>query len=290
MMKTPIFGISCFNYEPGRLEAAAAVSKILSSDERNLWNLEKAVYEFLGTRKTSEERMNLEAIAGEKFSEEYLKRIVDSSKNTKFTKQIENANWIIFFNEYDSGGKESFYVNGEKVEVEYKSFFSIPSPKDLQKCIKNTYSLADAAGDFADAAEKITIKTDDAIAFKIPRNPKSAVFYTDNIVAYYKKPDTSALVENAFASILENRGIRGNTARMRGFDFRSEFHYSSLNGSHTQLVSRIIAGNLLKARRNYENPALSGIITRQAEELYQMKPKEIALLIPRDERIETITL
>ena len=291
MENTPKFGISCFNYDPSRIEAAAAVSKILSSDKKDLEAIEMAVYKFLGTRKTAEERRNLEAIAGEKFSEEYLKRIEESSKNTIFTERLDKSQWILFFNEYPSFERETLDFNREKVEVQYKSYFSIPAPRDAQACIKNAYSLADCIGDFANAAEKITIMSDDRITFKIPRNPESAIFYRDNIVAYYQKPDASKIVEREFGSILAKAGLKeGNLARNRGFDFKSKFDYSALNGSHTQLVSRIIADKLSKTDRPYEPSVLSSIITRQAEELYSMNPSQIAHLIPREEYLETITL
>ncbi|MCX6709541.1 MAG: hypothetical protein NTV63_01130 [Candidatus Woesearchaeota archaeon] len=279
MGNTPKFGISCFNYEPSRIEAATAVSKILSSDRTNFGAIEKAVYKFLGIRKTAEERRNLEAIAGEKFSEEYFQRIEDSSKNMRFTKRLDKSQWILFFNEYPSFEREKADFQGEKVEVEYKSFFSIPAPKDLQKCMKNAYSLADCVGDFANAAEKITIMSDDRITFKIPRNPESAIFYRDNIVAYYQKPDASTLVESEFGSILESHGIRErNAMRQKGFDFKSEFDYSQLNGSHTQLVARAIANKLsVLPEKKYRAAELSALMLNQAYEFSYLSPKQMIL-------------
>ena len=282
MMKTPGFGISCFNYEPSRLEAAEAVSKILSSDRKNLGQLEKAVYELLGTRKTAEERKNIENAAGEKFQEQYLAKIDNSSKNTRFTSRLDNSQWIFFFNEYPSCGREKDDFKGEKVEVQYKSFFSIPALRNAAECIKNAYALADNIGELVNAAEKTTLAADDRITFKVPKNPAKAIFYSGNLVVYYQKPDSSELVEKEFGSALARAGItERNSGRQRGFDFKSEFDFSGLNGSHTQLISRIIAGGLSKTCGQYEPSVLSSIITRQAEELYQLSPKQIASLIQR---------
>lgn len=267
---------SKFEYYAAKLECAVRIAEMLKKEQPRLSELEHEVYWLLGARKTKEEKHNFMISTMTDFESEYTNKLEKSIEQLDETKALKTRHWAIFFNDYGCKDKKVINAGGERVEVEFKEYFTIDAPSSIEQCVKNAYTLAEIVPDIADSVKKLSIKTGDNVSFKIPVNPMHLYSYVDNFVVYYQRKQTGAEVRKAIEPILKEHGINADRKlrNLSGFDFKSEFSGLRFNGSYTQLISTVIAAELIKSRNGSPGLLTERIITRKTQ-LSKLSPEEM---------------
>jgi len=259
-----------------KLEVAHQLLAYLHDENLEFDTLEDIVYNFIRTRKTSEEKkewlQNYESHYSSNLRNYLLARAASSSV----------SNYNMTFNEYwtyfkflDKNQKrEPLFISEDLgVEVSYKTYFTLKA-ETPEQFISNYRKFAEAFPDILNLLGGAAGANKDLIGAKINSNAYHAYSSTDNLVVYTLTEEGAGKYLGDIKRILERHGVEAEYRT--GFDFRSSD--SRFNGSHTQMISRIIAKSLFRHREFFKNANETKIydfVKVSYEDLTKLKPHDI---------------
>jgi len=265
-----------FEYYAAKLECAVRIAEMLKKEQPRLSELEHEVYWLLGARKTKDEKAVFLISDKFDFMADYQENLEKSKQLLENTKCLERGPWIIFFNEYGSPKKQFISAGDEKIQVQFKQYFTIDASSSPKQCMRNAEKLAEIVPYLAGVAENLSKKTNDRISFKIPFVPTKLFSYLDNVVFYHQRPETGRAVQKDIGAILDKYRINERRApgTISGFDFQAEFNGSILNGSYMTLISRVIASELIESGHGSPEELTETIMMRKTQ-LSKLSPEEM---------------
>ncbi|MEM3483912.1 MAG: hypothetical protein QXW00_04190 [Candidatus Woesearchaeota archaeon] len=253
-----------------KLEIAKQILESLCNKELSHSELEDMVYDFFRVRKSREEKSeflnNYDSYKLIPYSKYGFARNIDKKKCLS----REDNYWLRFLFNHKSDFHYKIPKQGSDIELYYKAYFTLKA-ENPEEFKKNYERLGMALPEIIAFLYALGIVNKDEIQAKVSNNPYKMYTTRDNLVVHCRKPET---VKQAIAGINHILEKYGTTIEIHhGFDFYN--NGSKFEGSHTQLISRIISRRLLMNIDDYtlispEN--LASFILSQNDELSRMSP------------------
>jgi hypothetical protein len=273
--------------DEAKFETVGELIQHVKSNKRVL--VESVIYAYLAnsiTGRHCEQRIKMLKERDQLLFDEYQDNAGDVLRKEDPKYQI-HGKFPYFQIGYDYDGyrqRECLTAGKDSIRVCYKQYFSfVPVSKYPDEVMAEMLCFISVFPDLARELVALAKATNDAISFKTNGDIIEMISHLDNLVVYHNDPSNGQKIRDIVNKVMSKARIHlDRKGRVEaGFDFKSsEGKRDICNGSHSELISRVLCDSLMehyKKTGNIPHPIEKFIAKLDAESLRvgKLTPQEM---------------
>ena len=216
------------------------------------------------------------------FTKKFEDKILSLKLGENFDEELDNKWYYISTKGGDK--KRELKRKGKTIPVTYKSYFTfVPVSQDPKGITKEMSNFLDAIAGSAKRLQKLSKETGNAVDMKTPSWPFFTLYDQDNLVVHYRTKKESSKIRKIVSEEMSRHKVNLQRSPYRsnnGFDLSGKTKMDEVKnpiyGSHTQLVSRVVAYKLfINSFKNPEEQTYAYDLINQIRKISRLPPQKL---------------